>query len=374
MDEVLTPPPAPKQRMEWIDAMRGFTMILVVAYHVSLTGFGQTPRLSASLPFWVLFRMPLFFFISGFLAYRANEIWTFANFRRMVGKKLRVQIIPTVVFFFVGLVVLHPSNIWGNAVSWFHSPTKGGYWFTLVLLYMFIVYYIFTFIEHRFRRQSFIPICLLWLLSIVLYETAYLPKDFWYAYGNKAPKTGFLFDSSIFQLILFMQFFIYGNIVHRYWHKFEKLYSKPGFYLLVLSVAFLSTIEFLKLHWLKHEWVNLSRTVAMYSLLTLVFLSFRYYQERFSKQTRIGRTLQYIGTRTLDIYLLHYLFIPVIPEVGKYFDAHSHNFIIDTSLSVVVALLVTAFCILTSNVLRISPFLKKYLFGRVEKKRVKLES
>ena len=26
----------PKQRLQWLDALRGFTMILVVAYHVGL--------------------------------------------------------------------------------------------------------------------------------------------------------------------------------------------------------------------------------------------------------------------------------------------------------------------------------------------------
>ena len=31
-----------KERMEWLDAMRGFTMILVVAYHVAQIGFDQS--------------------------------------------------------------------------------------------------------------------------------------------------------------------------------------------------------------------------------------------------------------------------------------------------------------------------------------------
>ena len=57
-----------KKRIEWLDAMRGFTMLLVVAYHVAQFGFGENEKTSAALPFLVLFRMPLFFFVSGFLA------------------------------------------------------------------------------------------------------------------------------------------------------------------------------------------------------------------------------------------------------------------------------------------------------------------
>ena len=86
-----------KPRLEWLDAMRGFTMILVVANHVSQSGFAQDVKLSSSLSFLILFRMPLFFFISGFLAYKASQVWDIPNLFRLVGKKMRIQIIPTVV-------------------------------------------------------------------------------------------------------------------------------------------------------------------------------------------------------------------------------------------------------------------------------------
>ena len=52
-----------KPRMGWLDALRGFTMILVVTNHVALKSFGMQIRWSAALQFFLLFRMPLFFFI-----------------------------------------------------------------------------------------------------------------------------------------------------------------------------------------------------------------------------------------------------------------------------------------------------------------------
>ena len=77
-----------KPRLEWLDALRGFTMILVVAYHVAEMGFGESWRHSSSMPFLVLFRMPLFFFVSGFLAYRASQVWDFRNFGSLLWKKI----------------------------------------------------------------------------------------------------------------------------------------------------------------------------------------------------------------------------------------------------------------------------------------------
>ena len=72
MESISTETTSHKERLEWLDAMRGFTMILVVAYHVAQFGFDQTVKHSSSLSFLMLFRMPLFFFVSGFLAYKAS--------------------------------------------------------------------------------------------------------------------------------------------------------------------------------------------------------------------------------------------------------------------------------------------------------------
>jgi hypothetical protein len=56
--------------------------------------------------------------------------------------------------------------------------------------------------------------------------------------------------------------------------------------------------------------------------------------------------------------------MPDVPQIGEYFKAHSSNFVIDLMLSVLMALVIIGFCIIFSNILRISPFFKKWLFGR----------
>ena len=43
-------------------------MILVVMYHVFTTGFSGNVQKGTAITFMMLFRMPTFFFISGFLA------------------------------------------------------------------------------------------------------------------------------------------------------------------------------------------------------------------------------------------------------------------------------------------------------------------
>ena len=112
------------------------------------------------------------------------------------------------------------------------------------------------------------------------------------------------------------------------------------------------------------EWVNLPRTLAMFSLLTLVVVFFRHYQAWFTHDHIVGRSLQYIGVRTLDIYLLHYILLPKLPQVGVWFNANRPNFVLEIVVSFSVALVVIAFCLLSSQTLRISPLFRQYLFGR----------
>lgn len=360
----IPPVPQRKPRLEWLDAMRGFTMILVVAYHVAQLGFLEQTKQSSSMPFLMLFRMPLFFMVSGFLAYKSSLTWDLDTLGSMIGKKMRIQLIPTAVFFLLACAMLYPK--FGPAVeACLQSPTKGGYWFTLVLLYMFVVYYLFCWLESRLGQRSWVPITVLFLLSLVAYETCYLPKLFWWADGfrGKVPSR-WLHYTSVIQLMKFFPFFLFGNIVRRYWDRAQRVMDSAWFFPLIVVVVIFCTMDVLKWHTLRMAWANIPSTVAKFCLPCIVFIYFRHYAAYVTQATIIGAALQYIGRRTLDIYLLHFLFLPNLPAVGSFFQANRHNFIMDTSLSVLIGMLVIVFCIITSNILRISPLFRKYLFGR----------
>ena len=349
---------AKKERMEWLDATRGFTMILVVAYHIAVAGFGENIKQSSSLPLLVLFRMPLFFFISGFLAYKSDFIWTRGRLGMMMWKKLKIQVLPAAVFLCIALVVNNPK--FGDAfMDAMASPTKGGYWFTYVLLQMFIIYYLFSFFESKWnKRRSWVPIAILWFVALSVYATIYMPS--WFDY-HKDP---FFHYSSLVETMRYFHFFVFGNIVRRYWDSWQRLFDSNWFFSVVAIVCFFCCADILKWHTLQFQWTNLPRTTAMYLLLLTVFMFFRYYKDSFTKQTRIGRFLQYIGVRTLDIYLIHYLFLPRITQVGQMLNGLKHNFVFDICVSVAYAMLVLGFTCLVSNVLRMSPWFRRYLFGR----------
>lgn len=357
---------ARKPRLEWLDALRGFTMIMVVANHVAGMGFGEEWKHSSSIPFLVLFRMPLFFFVSGFLAYKASQVWNLRNLGQLVTKKLKVQIIPTLAFFFLATAILNP-HFWPAVERNIHVSMKGGYWFTIALLYMFIIYYLFSYLESKLRWRSWIPVTLLFIVSLCFYEACYQPKYFSWAAGYRGAKDWwyyFLNDTSFVQVLLFFPFFLYGNIVHRYWQQAQRVMDSKWFFPVITVVVIFCTLDALKWHTMRMAWAIVPLTLAKFLLLTIVFMYFRHYHQYFTKLTFMGATLQYIGRRTLDIYLIHFLFMPELPVVGDFFKSYPHNFVVDIVLSVTLGMVVIGFSIITSNILRISPFFKKWLFGR----------
>ena len=95
----------PKNRIGYIDALRGMAMILVVYFHIAAYGFG-----SYEIGYNDIierFRMPTFFFISGWLFYKAGRIWDRQTITGMIRKKFMVQIIPTVIFMLLDLVMFN---------------------------------------------------------------------------------------------------------------------------------------------------------------------------------------------------------------------------------------------------------------------------
>ena len=350
-------------RLEWLDALRGFTMIMVVANHVCNFTFVLPYQYSSSMHFLILFRMPLFFFISGFLAYKAGLAWNRQTLGSLLAKKIKVQTIPTIVFFLIGAVILG-KEFGPTVMEWLELPAKGGYWFTITLLYMFVIYYIFSYAESKLKRQSCIPILVLFVVSLAFYETCYQPQYFSWAMGFKGVRNEFVRYASLEQLFIYFPFFIFGNMVRRYWSQWQRVMDSAWFFPMLVLIAILSALDSQKWHLLKMEWAVVSLTLARFALLTIVFMYFRHYHQYFTKMTAVGRMLQYIGRRTLDIYLIHLLFLPNLPTIGTFFKTYQHNFIVDTTLSVLIALVVIGFCCVTSNILRISPFLRKWLFGR----------
>ena len=72
--------------------------------------------------------------------------------------------------------------------------------------------------------------------------------------------------------------------------------------------------------------------------------------------------MQYVGRRTLDIYLIHFFLLPRALSEFTLFKDYPMP-ILEFAASALIAIIIIALCLLISNVIRLSPTLAHFLFG-----------
>lgn len=342
-------------RIEWIDALRGFTMILVVFWHVSMN-FGMDSTNSMLNAFFLTFRMPMFFFVSGFIGYKAHQQFTRNQYLTLLKRKAFCQLVPTAIFFTIFSFVTG-----GTPLSFF---TRGleGYWFTLVLFELFVLYYTLSYIINNYlKNNSIVQFTILFIVIAFFFNALalYMNVDL-----TRVPRVCIALTLNNF--CYYSQFFFFGVLCRMYGSNFYKLLDNKifttlvlsGFLLLFILVNTVLTNDFNKvIHYV------LDSIVIKYFGLVSLFLVFYTYQEQFASNKKLGQALQYVGKHTLDIYLLHYFFIPNMHEFKYLISAPNENIPMEILLVGIITIIVISICLLISKILRISPILTKYLFG-----------
>ena len=340
------------RRIEYIDALRGFAMILVLYFHIPSYCLGNAYIGFNDILEWV--RMPLFFFISGFVFYKADRIWDSETIRTILKKKFMVQIIPMAVFMTLFLLLfgyMEPNSF---------GSDKKGYWYTFVLFEYFVLY---IGAEALFNKNKTFTGEIYVFLSVLLLSIA----SFYYAkyyiryseeLGNWKTILGFLSFVKIRHFI----FFWFGTIVRKYFTKFISI-TDNIYIVAAIGVIFIATILFPSVHHI----IGLEYPAFMlsgFASTVLVFTLFRKNAQLFTKDKWFGKFLQFIGRRTLDIYLIHYFFLPYhcLQDFGTWLIGYD-----DKALEVIViltlSLCVLAVSLIASSIIRLSPFLAHYLFG-----------
>jgi len=328
-----------KQRIEYIDAMRGFTMILVVFAHVCHFCLGDS-RMGYNAVF-ILFRLPCFFMISGWLFESVAQ----CPFKEVVRHKAMVQLLPTFIF----LLLLAPPP------EFFHQlgTLKGGYWFTFALFEYFVLYMLMNRISRRWTPLMAVALAIGTFMYARYYDSLRSAAD-----GNLLLLIDFSGFLSVTTWRLFL-FFYLGTYIRRHFDTFIRWTDKPVVVVLVTAVfAFIASTS-------HHD--NLLFEMFRFYVggitgMVMVFTFFRL-SAFWLKRWHISKPLQYVGTRTLDVYLLHYFFLPRLlmaysPQLAAY-DSRFVEFWVILAVSFVVLTLT----LVASYAIRLSPFLGHYLFG-----------
>ena len=152
---------AEKKKIEWLAVLQGFSMLLVVIGHVSLTnqpGDPTTPIATGIERTIYTFHMPLFIFISGWLFYYTC-IGRQKYYKDMLLSKAKRLLIPFFAFTIVTMLlklafpqlmhrVVDMEEILNTFVL-FRSNPLGEMWFVIVLFELMLLYPVYKLIAEN---------------------------------------------------------------------------------------------------------------------------------------------------------------------------------------------------------------------------------
>lgn len=281
-------------RLYFMDALRGLGIILVVYFHIFAYYLHETTVLNE---FFLLWRMPLFFFISGFFSFSLG--YDIEKFRKRTSNRLKKQLYPTLivcVLYTVTLAFLFPENgIKETVLHTIYDPAKRGYWFTYALVQVFILFAVLLYVLDRYnasKQKKGMVFLLIIALSILMIPFSQYGKE-------STSKILRLFWNimSIEKTLPLIPFFFLGSLCNLYQHQFLKITGKPLFCCIMALMVALSISCF----GLSTE-VFFTRFVA----LACVVSFFVILKDYLNPQSVVGRYLVRLGKNTLPIYLFHF--------------------------------------------------------------------
>ena len=339
----------PKKRIGYIDALRGFTIILVVLQHIVSMYF--RPNELNPLYLWLQqVRMPLFFFVSGLVFYKVQRTWNLKECVLFFKKKTTVQIISPAIFMLLYFLYLDI-----NIVDGVLNKSKCGYWFTYTLFTYFIFYITTQKTALHFRINGYSNDILI-LSTGILVCLISLHSTSW--------------DKSISGLLSaekwkYYIFFILGTLAKKESSLFTESLDKR--LLIPICIILFTTINIILNDIPSTAAKIVLQTTGSILGILILFSVFKKLDRYLTDNKVTGRTMQFIGRRTLDIYLIHFFF--VYSPIGAALREPQFT---DTTAKVLYILfntvLVVSLSLAAGAVLRINNKVAHLLFGA---KRVK---
>lgn len=309
-----------KEKLEFIDAIRGFAMLLVLVHHILVYALYATDSIGRfSYATFYHIHMPLFAFVSGLL-------YKIPIARKKLLEKVRRIIIP---FLFWGILYTLYQG-WGIGM-FFLSPWKSGYWYLFVLAYLYVLMPMIilpnSIVAHR--KSIYLYILILPLLYYVINKFSGLLPVKLFCVLSVTP---------LMQTIIP---FGMGMIV-TYFGVLNKALDKKiaGVAIALIYVSLMAWAYYSR---------NLSIRLLGFNVGVWAWLyCFRYFQVG---GRYINKTLQIIGQYSLQIYVLHYFILDQINLhfIGDYCVA-TGLYGLDLLSAIVLAFGVSGICVMIARI------------------------
>lgn len=349
-------------RIEYFDLLKGIAIFLVVMGHV-LTMCIR--KIDAAFIFKLIAEthMPIFFFISGYLTYKCTQKRTFAA--PQLKKRFCQLMIPFFtmsalwVLYFPHSHLLSPLS--DNLPDLYCAYWKDGYWFTLCLFEMFLIYWPLSAAMSRIKR--------VWL-QVVLTALVYAALV---ALSVNFADEDANFDIAGFGLLAqFFPIFMTGVFASKHQDKFCAMWHNQRWLtaaILTFGALWYSAVYPWDLPWQPRFCVFLTRPVMQIALMLIVLAlvepwSNAEYRTAGRRPSAVARYFNLLGHESLGIYLCHYFFLFPLTPLQEPMQLLGLANVPLLAVSMCVAFCIVAVTLLALRVIKLSKPLAFALIGQ----------
>lgn len=318
-------------------------MLMVVTGHILCLSINHSNS-PLFLFFNIELEVPLFFFVSGLVCPPILDCGWSEAFARIF-RKVVALVVPAILFLALYDQLSGRSFVEGLTVSYKH-----GYWFTITLAEFISMHTIASMLLRSFGRKTYIMSML--MLCVILIIVSGISMR--YEYGS-----AIIGLFGLTHLKHFVYFFLgtyissvsLPPVLNRRW----KIAA-----IVAAVILFTAHVACYGLG-LASSTIYIFHRLLSFGSVCLFYLLLRYWAP--CSASRAGRGLQFIGRRTLDIYFIHYFFLPRhLDAVGVWFETNS-NFIVEYIFAIVAAIAVMAVALGVGAIIRLSPILSHILLA-----------
>ena len=334
-----------KQRITYIDQLKGIAIILVVIGH-----FIQYNTIAAKdsglFSFIYSFHMPLFMFISGYVAFKTTKVTIFESYGNFLLKKARSLLVP---FFAWPLIVdnfVFRSDLnfdfYNRALLLLADP-RIGLWFLWYLFFLTVIFSAFLFLSMRFNRKNklFFDATICIFLSLFLLLVKFL--------GNLIYIDGF---------IQYFGYFFLGVFLAKYSAIRDRILNVNYFSL--LFVIFLVAVGHYSFNDKNFHMFGVSLLIKVVAATTAIF-SLYYIVNNIKWIPVIDSYITSWGVSSIVIYATHFKFIEIFKGIGLLPEMHVLLLLV---ISLLFSLLVVSFCMFIYRIVKLCPPLNFLLYGQ----------
>lgn len=322
-----------KGRLTYIDALKGFAMFGVVVLHVANFGV-EVGEVTLLLDVVYSFVMPLFMFLSGYVVSAVPDA------RKCLRRSLQ-YFSPAII---VGMLFCLYCSL--SPLSLFADMSKQGYWYLFVLP---VLHWILFFIGRSpllNRNAMTFFLSGVGVMAMIKVGMVVLPQG-------------------VNDLLSFSQWqywcYFFGGMLVR-----TRLEQYVDRFVTIKNIA-LCLVGYAVLFGLSRYGVDLPLQEMLTAWLFIAFIFMLFRKHRGGRVLAGG--LPFLGRGTLDIYVFHYFFLPIIASSSctlwlRQWFVRSESPIVQTLIIMVLTVAISLCCVAIGKALRRIGLVRKILYAR----------